>query len=159
MKQKEKEFAEIKKQIGAIEEVFENSPFEFNKKKLQAEIVEKQDQLKHILNALKTPETVSESVKKNDVKSDIRKLRENLIRIKSQADYDVYLNQSRTSTENKLDALLEQKGKLNAEIEFLEKQIQLIISYEDYKNKMLSLKAQIDSLKDETERLANLQKN
>ncbi len=283
LKQKERELSEIKKQIDAIEGVFDNSPFEFDKAKIKSSLDEKQEQLKRVLNTLKAPDTIAESVKKNDVKNDIKKLRENLIRIKNeydttlkfidknkmslvdssdfievlqsklvaikeslnsrdvlgtiplqycpvcleklddnvgenhcklckqevkenpgkskllrmqleiemqikesqkilktkenkveeldaslkeisrslvkaQADYDVYINQSRTSLETKFDQLLEQKGKLNAEIDFLGKQIQLIESYEDYKNNQYSLKAQIDRLKGETERLANLQR-
>lgn len=283
LKQKERELSEIKKQIDAIEEVFDNSPFEFDKAKIKSSLDEKQEQLKRVLNTLKAPDTIAESVKKNDVKNDIKKLRDNLIRIKNeydttlkfidknkislvdssdfievlqsklvaikeslnsrdvlgaiplqycpvcleklddsveedhcklckqevkenpgkskllrmqleiemqikesqkilkvkenkveeldaslkeisrslvkaQADYDVYINQSRTSLETKFDQLLEQKGKLNAEIDFLGKQIQLIESYEDYKNNQYSLKAQIDRLKGETERLANLQR-
>lgn len=283
LKQKERELSEIKRQIDAIEEVFDNSPFEFDKIKIKSLISEKQEQLNRVLNTLKAPEAIAESVKKNDVKNDIKKLRENLIRIKNeydttlrlidknkislidssefievleskllaikeslnsrdilgniplqycpvcleelddsveenhcklckqevkenpgkskllrmqleiemqikeskkilknkenkieeldtslkniarslvkaQADYDVYINQSRTSLETKFDQLLEQKGKLNAEIDFLGKQIQLIESYEEYKNNQFALKAQVDRLKEETERLANLQR-
>lgn len=283
LKQKERELSEIKRQIDAVEEVFDNSPFEFDKIKIKSLVSEKQEQLNRVLNTLKAPETIAESVKKNDVKNDIKKLRENLIRIKNeydttlrlidknkmslidssefievlesklvaikeslnsrdilgniplqycpvcleeldnsveenhcklckqevkenpgkskllrmqleiemqikeskkilrnkenkieeldtslknisrslvkvQADYDVYINQSRTSLETKFDQLLEQKGKLNAEIDFLGKQIQLIESYEEYKNNQFSLKAQVDRLKEETERLANLQR-
>lgn len=283
LKQKERELSEIKKQIDAIEEVFNNSPFEFDKAIIKSSLDEKQEQLKRVLNTLKAPDTIAESVKKNDVRNDIKQLRDNLIRIKNeydttlsiidknkislvdssdfievlqsklvaikeslnsrdilgaiplqycpvcleklddnieenhcklckqevkenpgkskllrmqleiemqikesqkilkakenkvqeleaslkeilrslvkaQADYDVYINQSRTSLETKFDQLLEQKGKLNAEIDFLGKQIQLIESYEDYKNDQYSLKTQIDRLKEETGRLANLQR-
>jgi hypothetical protein len=282
LKQKERELSEIKKQIYAIKEVFNNSLFEFDKEKIKSSLDEKKEQLKRVLNTLKEPDAIVESVKRNDVKNDIKQLRQNLIQIKNeydtklrfidkneislidtsdfikvlqskliaikeslnsrdilgaiplqycpvcleklddnieenhcklckqevkenpgkskllrmqleiemqikesqknlkakenklreleaslkeisrslikaQADYDVYINQSRTSLESKFDQLLEQKGKLNAEIDFLGKQIQLIESYENYENDQKVLKTEIDKLKEDIKHLADLQ--
>ena len=53
LKQKERELSEIKKQIDAIEEVFNNSPFEFDKEKIKSSLNEKKEQLKRVLNTLK----------------------------------------------------------------------------------------------------------
>lgn len=121
------------------------------KSKLLRMQLEIEMQVKESQKILKTKESKIE-----ELETSLKEISRSLV--KAQADYDVYINQSRTSLETKFDQLLEQKGKLNAEIDFLGKQIQLIESYEDYKNNQYSLKAQIDRLKEETERLANLQR-
>lgn len=282
LRQKEKDYGEIKKQVKAIEDVFDNSPFEFRLEVIQKEIEEKRGQLKNVLEALKRPEDVVSTVKDNDTKNEIKKLNENLIKYKhkyheyltdvsdiksnnidrqeficvlknkldaineslksrellgnfpiqycpiclekidnvvadnhcklckneikddlgrskllrmkleiemqvkestnilqekdeklkllllslkdvernlrrAQLAYDLFIANTRSSIQNKYDKLLEQKGKLIADLEFLEKQLQLIYSYGEYKGQLAVLDSAKNRLKIEIERLEKLQ--
>ncbi|MBI5539786.1 MAG: AAA family ATPase [Bacteroidia bacterium] len=283
LRHKEKELSEIKKQVHAIEDVFKNSPFEFNKDTINDKIKEKRELLSKTITVLKNPSQIVDSIKSGDTKNEIQLLRKNLnnfkinfdtilsnignnkidiidnnefievlnmklkaiieslnsreilgnfpilycpiclekieenladnhcklckkeitenlgksklLRMKvevemqikesteilnekqekvielekelkdserllkkAQNDIDIYINNSRSSTENKFDKLLENKGKLNAEIEFFEKQLQLIYSYDEYKIQMFALKSGVDRLNHETNRLEELQR-
>jgi len=74
-----------------------------------------------------------------------------------QTDYDIFINQTRTTTESFYDKLLEQKGKLKADIEFLDKEMQLHNSYSAYMVQKAALKSRIGILESETNLLAGNQ--
>jgi hypothetical protein len=76
----------------------------------------------------------------------------------SQSNYDLFVNQSRTTTENHHDNLLEQKGALNADLKFLEKELGLYDSYSAYRIQKESLVSQISTLQDTAEKLQQSQK-
>lgn len=283
LRQKEREYSDLKKQVNAIEDVFNNSPFDFNHTTIQKTIDEKVFQLNNVLETLNEPDKIVESVSNNDTRNEIRKLQSDLLLYKSRYDvslneisklksaiidnnefidtlrakilaineslksreilgnfpiqycpvclekidelnlknhcklckkeitedigkstllrmklevemqhkestiilqekeskletlnlslketerdlkkaqisYDSFINKSRSSTENKYDKLLEQKGKLTADIEFLEKQLQLIASYEEYKIQLFALENAKNRLTHEIERFADLQR-
>lgn len=284
LRSKEREFNEIQKQVTAIEDVFKNSPFEFNKTVIDREIGQTRDQLIKVLATLKEPALIADSLKKTDTRNQINLLAESLVSLKkkygqiqdqikkiqlevidskefisvlvtklssikdsikartvlgnlpilycpvclekiseetpadhcalcktevkdyqgsskvlrmqleiemqikesseilqekddelkkltddrlsiekslqrAQSDYDIFINQSRSSLENKYDALLEQKGKLIAQLDFLDKQLKLIYSYEEYKIQSFALKNQIEQLNSDITRLKDLQRS
>jgi len=74
-----------------------------------------------------------------------------------QTDYDIFINQTRTTTESFYDKLLEQKGKLKSDIEFLDKEMQLHNSYSAYMVQKAALKSRIGILESETNLLAGNQ--
>lgn len=273
LRKKEREYNDVKKQVKALEDVFDNSPFEFDNNSIQNSINEKKAQLDKVLKALREPETISASVKQNDTKNEIKKLRAELLKYKDRYDitlseiskakagildnnefidilnskltaineslnsreilgnfpiqycpvclekideavednhcklckkevkedigkskllrmklevemqlkestsilkdkeerlekylisvkdtekelrkaqmaYDVFIHQTRSSVENKYDKLLEQKGKLVGEIEFLEKQLQLMSAYGEYKTQLYALESAKSRLSD-----------
>lgn len=283
LRQKERDYNEIKKQVKALEDVFDNSAFDFDRESIQKNIKEKANQLNNVIEALKKPETISSSVKTNDTKNEIKALRANLLKYKSRYDvslreisnlnsniidnnefisvlnskliaineslssrevlgsfpiqycpvclekiddstpdnhcklckkeikddigktkllrmklevemqikessiilkekeenlesylssikdterelknaqhnYDLFISQTRTSVDNKYDKLLEQKGKLFADIEFLEKQLQLVASYGEYKTQLFTLQSAKVRLSDAIDRQTELQR-
>jgi hypothetical protein len=283
LRQKERDYNDIKKQVKALEDVFDNSPFDFDRESIQNNINEKRKQLANVLEALKKPETIISSIKQSDTKNEIKSLQANLSKYKSRYDvslneiskakaniidnnefigvlnsklvaideslssrevlgrfpiqycpvclekieenvednhcklckkeikddigktkllrmklevemqikestsilkekeklldqyllsiqeterelrnaqnaYDIFISQTRSSVENKFDKLLEQKGKLIADIDFLEKQLQLVASYGEYKSQTFALKSAIDRLTDAIDRQLELQR-
>lgn len=283
LRKKEREYNDVKKQVKALEDVFDNSPFDFNKDSIQKSIQEKTEQLNKVVAALKQPETISATVKQNDTKNEIKNLRLELLKYKdrynitlneitkaktgiidnnefidvlnskltaineslnsrevlgnfpiqycpvclekiddiaeenhcklckkevtedigeskllrmklevemqvkestsilkekeekletyqlsvkdterelrkSQIAYDTFINQTRSSTENKYDKLLEQKGRLIGDVEFLEKQLQLISAYGEYKTQLSALESAKSRLSDKIERDATIQR-
>jgi len=282
LRKKEREYNDVKKQVKAIEDVFDNSPFVFDNNSIQSSISDKKSQLEKVLRALREPETISASVKKNDTKNEINKLRKELLKYKdryditlneiskakagildnnefidvlngkltaikeslnsrdilgnfpiqycpvclekideiveenhcklckkevkedigkskllrmklevemqlkestsilkdkednlekytssiketerelrkSQMAYDLFIHQTRSSLETKYDKLLEQKGKLVGEIDFLEKQLQLMSSYGEYKTQLYALESAKSRLSDSVERFQKIQ--
>jgi len=282
LRKKDKDLNDLKKQVSALEDVFDNSPFDFNSDLIQKDIDSKRAQLKNVINSLKEPETISLSVNKNDTRNEIIDLRKKLTLYKSRYDvslneiskakssiidnnefigvlnskllaisdslnsrdilgnfpllycpvclekldeviednhcklckkeikndigrskllrmklevemqikestdilkakeekleslmasikdterelknaqysYDVFINQTRSSVDNKYDKLLEQKGKLFADIEFSEKQLQLVSLYGEYKTQLFAVKSAKDRLSDAIERHSALQ--
>jgi hypothetical protein len=282
LRKKEREYNDVKKQVKALEDVFENSPFEFDNNSIHNSINEKKLQLEKVLKALREPETISASVKKSDTKNEINKLKNELLKYKERYDitlnriynakagildnnefidvlnsklsaineslnsreilgnfpiqycpvclekideiieanhcklckkevkedigkskllrmklevemqvkestnilkakeysletyilsiketerelqkaqmtYDVFIHQTRSSLETKYDKLLEQKGKLVGEIEFLEKQLQLISAYGEYKTQLYSLESAKGRLTDSIEKYKKIQ--
>ena len=91
LRKKEREYNDVKKQVKAIEDVFDNSPFEFDNNSIQSSINDRKSQLEKVLRALIEPETISASVKKNDTKNEINKLRNELLKYKDR--YDITLNE------------------------------------------------------------------
>jgi hypothetical protein len=283
LRRKEKDYNEIKKQVTAIEDVFKNSPFEFDKEPIVTSIKEKKEQLNNVINTLITPLELGDNAKASDTKKELHSLSHNLINYKKQYDqilsrinkskvdsidsmqfidvlkskliaideslksreilgnftiqycpvclekldgdflenqcrlckktikedtssskllkmklevemqikesstildekqhfnietdkelkeierklkdaqnnYDIFINKTRSSNENKFDKLLEQKGRLTADIEFLDKQLLLIYSYEEYKIQMFALKNAVERLSHEVNRLQESQK-
>ncbi|MBC6112775.1 AAA family ATPase [Pedobacter fastidiosus] len=77
----------------------------------------------------------------------------------AQSNYDVFINQSRTTTESFYDKLLEDKGRLNADIKFFDKELALYDSYAEYRIQKESLVSQISTLDDTTTRLQSEQKS
>lgn len=77
----------------------------------------------------------------------------------AQSNYDIFINQSRTTTESYYDKLLEQKGNLIANIEFLDRQLALYNSYAEYRIQKEALLIQISNLTDQTTLLEEQQKS
>lgn len=283
LRQKEREYSEIRNQIKAIEDVFSNSPFEFKKELIDRDIIEKKNQLDKVLKTLSEPTLVVETVKLTDSKYEIKELQNALSRLKAQfsaildaieknklevldnsefisvleskitaikesinardtlgqlplqfcpvclekldtvSDHntcklckkeitedvgkskllrmqlelemqvkestdilaektikiqeleisgkqterdlnaaqravDEFVGKSRSSIDNKFDKLFEVKGQLNADIGFLEKQLQLIESYEAYKVQQYTLRSAIERLTETVERMQEIQR-
>jgi hypothetical protein len=100
LRQKEREFSEIKSQVKAIEDVFSNSPFEFKKELIDRSINEKKQQLDKVLKSLSEPTLVAGTVKSTDSKNEVKELQNALSRIKAQ--YSTVLE---TIEKNKLEVL------------------------------------------------------
>jgi hypothetical protein len=83
LRQKEREYSEIKSQVKAIEDVFSNSPFEFKKELINKSIDEKKQQLGKVLKSLSEPSVVVDSVKPTDSKNEIKGQQSALSRLKS----------------------------------------------------------------------------
>lgn len=100
-KEKEKELSEIKKNITALEHIFDNSPFDFNSDSINKDIKEKGEQLSKIIATLKSPETLLEPIRKNDVKNDIKDKQVQLNKIKDA--YNLELGLLRNANNAMLD--------------------------------------------------------
>ncbi|MBF0760193.1 AAA family ATPase [Dysgonomonas mossii] len=89
-KEKEKELSEVKKNIKALDDIFDKSPLEFDKKTLGESISEKEGQLGRIISTLKSPDILLDTIKKNDIKNEIKDQQKNLNNIKN--EYKTLLN-------------------------------------------------------------------
>jgi hypothetical protein len=78
---------------------------------------------------------------------------------RAQSNYDIFVNQSRTTRDTIHDRLLEQKGNLIANVNFLNKQLQLLYSYEEYRIHQENLNIQISSLQLTIEQLEETQRS
>ena len=130
----------------------ENPITETHCKLCKQEIKETQGKSKLLRMRLEIERQINESMKMLEETENKRKYLANTLKEHSrslenaQSDYNVYIHQSKTSVEMKFDQLFEHKGRLNAEIDFLEKQMQLTDSYLDYINIKHSLDVQIKKL-------------
>ena len=283
LREKEKQYNLIKKQVKALDDVFESSSFDFNRVLIEKNIKEKNQQLNKVRDTIKQPELIVSTIKKNDTKNEIIKLKANLTKFKSRYDvtineisksksniidnsefidvlkskliaineslnsretlgalpiqfcpvclekieesipeshcklckkeikddlgktkllrmklevemqikeslsilkdkeqilekfsssikgterllsdaqysYDLFISKARTSVDNKYDKLLELKGKLIADIDFSEKQMELVASYEEFKNEIFVLSSAKERLSDAIERHSKLQR-
>lgn len=77
----------------------------------------------------------------------------------AQINYDIFINQSRSTTESFYDKLLEQKGNLIANNEFLDRELSLYNSYAEYRIQKETLLVQISSLQDKSDLLQEQQKS
>lgn len=95
---------------------------------------------------------------------EVRELNKSLRRLgiqvrNAQNDFDVFVNKTSRSVDNKLDKLYEQRGTLKSEIIHLNKQQELLDSCGEYKGQMFALKSAIDRLAEEVETESRLQKS
>ncbi|MES2425470.1 MAG: AAA family ATPase [Bacteroidota bacterium] len=94
----------------------------------------------------------------------IRESKDELEQIKrdlkvAQTNYDIFISQSRSTTESFYDKLLEKKGNLIASNEFLDRELALYDSYAEYRIQKESLTGQISNLSDKVETLQEHQQN
>ena len=71
----------------------------------------------------------------------------------AQKDYDLLTRKTSNTASNVLEQLFEKKGSLKFEIQYLQKQLDLISSYEEYRIRAEQLKSQQERLKDQIEDL------
>ncbi|UAB84333.1 hypothetical protein INR75_19615 [Zunongwangia sp. SCSIO 43204] len=113
----------------------------FSRMKLELEM-----QLKESKNLLEEREKKIKGLKQS-IKETSRQLNT------AQKDYDLLTQKTSNTASNVLEKLFEKKGSLKFEIQYLQKQLDLISSYEEYRIRAEQLKSQQERLKNQIEDL------